>query len=156
PLALEYEGLNQPMSPTIVPISGRSSGGFFRENLKTSGQQPARQISGVNIESKMQGDAARLQVWLMFNDMRNPDWWKNREQESLGSFLLREGASARIDKLTQHGYEPFTIKAVSARPKAIQPNQWTIRNQTQALEVVEIKKQLDAYFITLRNRSDKN
>ena len=84
-LGLEYEGLNQFMSPTVVPISGVSSGGFFRENLKASGQQPARQIGGVSIESKMEGAAARLQVWLVFNDMRNPEWWKNKEQESRSS-----------------------------------------------------------------------
>jgi len=110
-LGLEYEGLNRHMSPTVVPISGMSSGGFFRENLKASGQQPARQIGGVSIEFKMEGAAARLQVWMVFNDMRNPEWRKNKEQESLGSFLLCEGASARIDKLAQYGYEPFTIKA---------------------------------------------
>jgi hypothetical protein len=154
-LGVAYEGLNHTMSPQVVPLSGMSTSGLFRENLKTSVLQPARQIGGVGMQFNMENGAVRAQVWMIFNEMRNSEWWRYLGQESLGSFLLREGGAARIDKLAQYGYEPFTIRAVSARPKTIRPDQLTIRNQTQALEVVEIKEQLGAHFIKLRNRSDK-
>lgn len=74
-----------------------------------------------------------------------------------GSYLIREGETARASGLVEFGIEPIEIKVISALPIVLKPGKGPrIVNQTTALKVERLEKHLDSYSIWLKNISNKD
>jgi len=65
---------------------------------------------------------------------------KDREENFIGSFVLREGESALLSGMERHSIEPFELKAIKAESVDAPLDQSPLRNQRQAIQVTEVLK----------------
>jgi hypothetical protein len=151
----EVKSIMQHSRSIPVPLAGNSMMSINHRALTPLPQQSQKPITGLILEPRMEGNAARVEAWALLSNMSDQYWHLKRVQEPLGSFLLREGESARLEALARYGFEPITIKAVSAKMTDVSLDQAPVKNSVQAIEITSVKRQLDTYFISMRNRSDK-
>ncbi|MEK6321156.1 MAG: hypothetical protein AABN33_05675 [Acidobacteriota bacterium] len=99
----------------------------------------------------------KVSLSLIYNDLSNQEWWKEKQEKLAGSYLIHEGETARSTGLAEFGIEPFEMKVISAKPISFKPGEGPrIINNTTALEVARLEKHLDFYSIWLKNTSSKN
>lgn len=128
-----------------------------RQQLKINDPKAASNFTAVDIWADGEDDAVRVRLSIIYNDLSNQEWWKNKKERIVGSFLIREGEVVRPSELAQFGIEPFALRAVSARAVVFEPGEGPrITNNTKSLKVVRLEKTLDNYVLSLQNTSGKN
>ena len=158
-LALEIILPNSSRSPLKLTVfkSGRSMTLIQRQQLTINDSKLAGDFTAVDVWADGEGDAIRVRLSIIYNDLSNQELWKDKKEKVAGSLLIREGGSARLTELAQFGIEPFEMRTINARPIVFQPGEGPrIINKTKSLEVVRLEKSLDAYHIWLKNNSSKN
>ena len=146
-----------PYPKRILPEQGYSMGLIERQFLKITNPEAAGDLTAVDVWAKAEGDGVRVRLSIIYNDLKNQEWWKEKKEKELGSYLIPEGESFRPAALAQYGIEPFEMKAVNARPVSLDPGgELPVVNKTRSLEVVRVEKSLDRYKLSLKNMSDRN
>ena len=146
-----------PTHPLMIYNGGRAMTLYDRRYLKISDAKLADGVTGVDVWADGEGDAIRVRLSIIYNDLSNQEWWKDKKEKVIGSFVVRENEPVRPAALAQFGIEPFEMRAVNARPVVFQPGEGPrIINRTKALEVIRLEKSLDGYHTWLKNNSSKN
>jgi len=140
-----------------VPDKGYSMGLVERRFLKITNPGAAGDLTAVDVWATAEGNAVRVRLSIIYNDLKNQEWWKDKKEKILGSFLIPEGESFRPAELAQFGIEPFEMKVVNVRPAEFGSGEGPpVVNKTKSLEVVRVEKSLDHYKLVLKNGSDRN
>jgi len=106
--------------------------------------------------SREEAGAMRVSLSVIYNDVNNQEWWKDKKEKPAGTYLIHEGETVRPTELERFGIEPFEISVVDARPVAIRPSERPfITNRTQSLRVVGLERAMDTYRLTLKNVGEK-
>jgi hypothetical protein len=157
-LALEIT-VPDAMMPKIR-VGGRqgAGGGLIRRaSLMITDPNAAGGFTAIDVHTVPEGNAIRITLSVIYNDVNLQEWWKNKDEKPGGSYLIREGETARATELSQFGIEPFEMKVISAAPAVLKPGEGPrILNNTTALKVERLEKRLDSYSIWLKNISSKD
>lgn len=144
-------------SPLKVVNGGRSMSLIKRQELTINDPNLAADFTAVDVWADGEDNAIRVRLSVIYNDLSNQEWWKDKKEKVAGSLLIREGESARLTALAQFGIEPFEMRAITTKPVVSQPGEVPrIVNNTKSLEVVRLEKSLDRYQMWLKNNSSKN
>jgi hypothetical protein len=137
-------------------IEGRGLGLIARGQLKIIDEAAAADFTAVDVVSEAEPGAIRVNLFVIYNDIKNQEWWKDKKQKPAGSYLIRERESVSAADLAQFGIEPIELSVIDARPVVITPPERPfITNKTQSLEVVRLERSLDHYTLTIKNISDR-
>lgn len=137
-------------------IQGSGGGLIRRSQFKITDEAAAGDFTAIDVISEAQTGAIKVSLFVIYNDINDQEWWKNKKQKSAGSYLIHEGESVRTAELAQFGIEPIELSAIDARPVVISPSERPfITNKTQSLEVVRLERSLDEYRLTLKNVGSK-
>jgi hypothetical protein len=148
---------SQPPIRLIISKGGRSMTLIHRHRLTIIDQDAAKDFTAVDIWADGESNAIKVRLSLIYNDLSNPEWWKDKKEKILGWFAVQEGELFRPTELAQYGIVPFEMKTINARPIVFQPGEGLrIVNNTKTLEVVRLEKSLDQYQLWLKNNSSKN
>jgi hypothetical protein len=158
-IVLEVTLPNSSESPLRLQAStgGRISTLINRQQLIINDPKLAGDFTAIDIWVDRESDAIKVRLSIIYNDLSDQEWWKDKKEKIAGSLFIREGESARLTQLAQFGIEPFEMKAIDARPIVIQPETRSlILNNTNSLEVVRIEKSLGVSRLRIKNNSSKN
>lgn len=161
------ERLPQPELGLEIHLSGdtrpqiRLAGGGLtlipRQLLKIHDPTAAGQLTAIDLQAEIDGDAIKVRVSIIYNDLSNQEWWKDKQEKFAGSYIIRVGEIVRPAELWQFGIEPFEMKAISARRVVFKPGEGPpVTNETTSLEVARLEKHLNGYWLWLKNTSSKN
>lgn len=153
-------GLPDSRKPLLRLAGLRGGGGMTlirRESLKITDPNAAGDFTAVDVRAVVEGDAMRVTLSLIYNDVSIQEWWKDKKEKPAGSYLIHEGETARPTELAEFGIEPFEMKVIGTKAIAFKPGEGPrIINNTTALEVEKLEKHLDSYSIWLKNTSSKD
>lgn len=146
--------------PKIL-LGGRyGSGGAAlipRNSLMITDQSAAGGLTAIDVNAVPEGNAIRVTLSIIYNDINVQEWWKDKNEKPGGSYLIREGETAVASKLVEFGLEPIEFKVVSAAPIVFKAGEGPrIVNNTTALKVERLEKHLNSYSIWLKNISSKD
>ncbi|MCI0486473.1 MAG: hypothetical protein L0229_07715 [Blastocatellia bacterium] len=139
----------------------RMSGGgmqlILRRSLTVTDPSAAGDFTAIDVWAQKEGRFVRVKLSLIYNDLSNQEWWKDKKDRIVGTYLVSEGRPVIPSELWQYGIEPFELKIISSRPVTLRPGEdFRVVNNTSSLEVVSIEKSFDHCRLTLKNVSDKN
>src|SRR5215813_8065659 len=156
-LALEIT-VPDSMMPRIL-VGGRhgvGSGLIRRASLMITDPNAAGGFTAIDVTTIPEGNAIRVTLSVMYSEVNVQDLLR-RDYKPGGSYLIREGETARASELSQFGIEPFEMKVISAAPIVLKPGEGPrIVNNTTALKVERLEKHLNSYSIWLKNVSNKD
>jgi len=157
-LALEVILPNNSQPPIRFAVANGERGMTLvhRQRLTVKDPDAAGDFTAVDIWADSDGISINVRLSIIYNDLSNQEWWKNKKEKILGSFLIQEGGSVRPAELAQFGIVPFEMKAINARPLVFQPGAGLrIINNSKSLEVVRLEKSLDHCRLWLKNNASK-
>ena len=159
-LVLEIAAPNYPHAPLRLGVSsrGRSMTLLPRQQLTINAPKLAADLTAVDVWADGEGDSIRVRLSIIYNDLSNQEWWKDKKETVLGSFLVSQGEPVRVSELARFGIEPFEMRVVKTTPVVVfQPGEGPhIINNTQALQVARVEKAFEGYSLWLKNASSKN
>lgn len=127
-----------------------------RQDLTIVNERLAKGVTAVDFGAQPQGDAIHLRLSIIYNDISNQEWWKEKQETPLKTYTVREGETLRAQELEAFGIAPFEITVISVKPVKLRPGiDVPIDNRTQSLVVEGIVKHLDHYTVQLKNLSGK-
>jgi hypothetical protein len=122
----------------------------YRAGLTIVNEQLAEGITAVDLWADPTADGVSIRLSIIYNDVSNPEWWKDKKEKVLAPYTVREGETLRPRELLQFGIEPFELKVepfVRPKPKTILPGEdFEIINLTQSFELTEIQRLSDAPY----------
>lgn len=127
-----------------------------RNRLKVHDPGEAGEFTAIDLRADRDADGMKVTLEVVYNDISKQEWWKDKKQKFVGSYLIRAGETVRASELNQFGIEPFEMKTIDARPVVLKPGEGPPIINAASLEVCRIEKHLDSYRIWLKNKSDKN
>jgi hypothetical protein len=145
-----------------IRLGGRygSGGGanlVLRKSLSITDPNAASGFTAIDVNAVPEGNAIRVTLSVIYNDVNVQEWWKNKDEKPGGSYLIREGEASVASELTTFGIEPFEMKVISAAPVLLKPGEGPrIINNTTALQIGGLVKHLDSYSLRLKNVSNKD
>src|SRR5215467_924262 len=127
-----------------------------RRWLTIASPQAAGDLTGVDLHATPEGDGMKVELWIVYNDLSNQEWWKDKKEMPLGQYLVRQGAPLRPPELLDYGILPFELSLVRYKNREISPGEGPpIINMTTSLQVAKLEKIQNHYQLTLRNTSGK-
>jgi hypothetical protein len=153
PIGLEIISPHKP-----APLFKGSAHGLLlrRNSLSIINQEAAKDFTALNIEASVEGEALKIRLSIIYNDLSDQEWQKNKKEKEIGNFTIAVGNSLRPIELLQFGIEPFEIKAISNKPTVLKPEEYPgLFNFTPFMEVVEVEKSIDGYRFSFKNISNK-
>lgn len=140
-----------------VRKSGRTITLILRAQLTITNPEAAAGFTAIDVWAEGEVDTILVRLSIIYNDVSNQEWWKDKKEKIVGTYRIRKGESLRADDLAEFGIEPFEMKVSRVKKEVFTPNEAPrIIDETGALEVVSIEKYLQDYSILLKNVSGKN
>lgn len=127
-----------------------------RNRLRLIDLSAAAELTAIDVRANREGDAMRVRLSIIYNDISNQEWWKDKKEKVAGSYLIRAGETIRPLELEQFGIEPFEMKGIDANPVVLKPGKGPRITNSAALEVDRVERHFDNYRLWLKNRSSKN
>ena len=155
-LEIRLTGESRPLIRLAGPHGGGGMTLILRRLLRINDPNAAGEFTALDVRAEVEADAIKVTLSIIYNDLSNQEWWKDKKEKFAGSYLIRAGETVRPAELDQFGIEPFEMKAIDARPVVLKPGEGPRITETAALKVERIEKHLDSYVVWLKNRSDKN
>jgi hypothetical protein len=148
------------MTPKIL-LGGRQGYGgttlIRRNSLTITNANAAAGFTAIDVQALPEGNAIRVTLSIIYNDINVQEWWKDKNQKAGGSYLIRAGEMVLASGLVEFGIEPFEMKVVNTAPIVFKPGEGPrIVNNTTALKIERLEKHLNSYSIQLKNVSDKD
>ena len=138
---------------SLVQGAKYDNGSEYYPRFIRTGDQPQSSklpIIAVKFQSHVTEEAAELRVSVM----RGVDSYD--EEEFVHVYPLTVGEQQQLTHLRRYGIEPFLVRLLNTTPPV--PPEPTLLNFTKSLEFVRVRrhsKPMPAYWVRLRNRSDK-
>src|SRR5215831_16066550 len=127
-----------------------------RRWLTIASPQAAGDLTGVDLHATPEGDGMKVELWIVYNDLSNQEWWKDKKEKPLGQYLVRPGAPVRPPELLDYGIIPFELSLVTYKNREFKPGEGPpITNMTTSLQVAKLEKIENHYQLTLKNTSGK-
>lgn len=153
-------GLEISLPGGSTPLTRFSGGGatlIRRNRLKVNDPNEAGEFTAIDVHAERSSDGMRVTLIVIYNDLSNQEWWKEKKERLVGSYLIRSGETVLASELNQFGIEPVEMKTRAAEVVVLKPGEGPrIVNNTTALEVARLERHLDYYLISLKNISTKN
>jgi len=124
--------------------------------LKINDPRAAGDLTALHVQCEAEGEDIRVSVSIIYNDISDHEWWKDKKEKVAGSYLIRVGESVRPAELEQFGIEPIEVKVLDARPVVLKPGEGPRITNAASLEVERLERQFDSYRVWLKNKSLKN
>ena len=126
--------------------------------MKITDPQRAGNLTAVDVQTSIEGDVVNVRLAIIYNDLKNQEWWKDKQEKVLKTYHLREGDKARPMELAEFGIEPFEMRLFEMKPESLVPEKDVkVEYLTHAVEVSSIENDgFQAYVVTLKNVSGKN
>lgn len=152
---------SRPQTPLIrVSVSPGVRGMrlIHRPQLTINDAKAAGDLTAVDIWADGEDHAIRVRLSIIYNDLSNSEWWKDKKEKILGSYFIPQGGTVFPSELAQYGIEPFEMRTIDARPVILQAGEGPrITNKTKSLEVVRLEKDFEGrYLLWIRNNSPDN
>ena len=95
-----------------IRLGGRygSGGGaslVLRKSLSITDPNAANGFTAIDVNAMPEGNAIRVTLSVIYNDVNVQEWWRNKDEKPGGSYLIREGEASVASELTKFGIEPF-------------------------------------------------
>jgi hypothetical protein len=152
-------GLEITLSDNPKPYLLMERGGatvIQRRTLTINNQQAAGDFTGVDLYANQENGGIKVQLWIVYNDLSNQEWWKDKKERALGEYLVREDAPISPRELIDFGIVPFELRVVRLKSRVFQPGEGPkITNLTVSLQVDRLEKISAHYQMTLKNSSGK-
>jgi hypothetical protein len=156
-LEISLPGSERPLLRLAGPHGGGGMTLIRRDMLRIIDPIAAGNFTALDVQAAVESDTMRVTLSLIYNDITNQEWWKDKKERSVGSYLIHDGETARPANLAEFGIEPFDMKVIGAKPISFKPGEGPrIINNTTALQVERLEKHLDFYSISLKNTSSKD
>ncbi len=157
-IGVEIRLASQSSSPIRLAggRGGLSSTLIHRQVLTINDPQADTEFTAIQVQVEMESDGIRVGLSVIYRDLSNPEWVKDKREKIAGSYLLRADESVRPSELNQFGIEPFEIKAIDARPVVVKPGEGPRITNTTSLEVEKLERHFDNYQMWLKNKTEKN
>jgi hypothetical protein len=127
-----------------------------RKHVVIAEPNAAEGITGIEIKTTPGRGSISVRVIAVYNDLSQPDWWRNQKGRFVCTLVINDGESAKPAELAQVGIEPFELRAVNPNGVVLGPGEGPVLiNETTSLECVNIRKRGHAYIVTIKNSSDK-
>ena len=127
-----------------------------RRWLTIASPQAAGDLTGVDLHATPEGDGMKVELWIVYNDLSNQEWWKDKKEKPLGQYLVRPGAPVRPPELLDYGIIPFELSLIRYKNRELKPGEGPpIVNMTTSLQVAKLEKIQNHYQLTLKNTSRK-
>lgn len=143
-------------SKPLIRFAGGGATLIHRNRLKVHDPSEAGEFTAIDVHAERDMDGMKVRLAVIYNDLSNQEWWKDKKEKLVGTYLIRAGETVRASELVQFGIEPFEMRAIDARPVVLKPGEGPAIINAPSLEVYRIEKHLDSYRIWLKNKSDKN
>jgi hypothetical protein len=143
-------------SKPLVRFAGGGATLIHRVRLKVHDPNSAGEFTAIDVHAERDADGMKVRLAVIYNDLSNQEWWKDKKEKLVGSYLIRAGETVRASEMAQFGIEPFEMKTIDATPVVLKPGEGPPIINAPSLEVQRIEKHLDSYRIWLKNKSDKN
>jgi len=144
-------------SKPIIRMSAGSSTLIDRRRLNISDPSEAGEFTAIDVQTRRYADGINIRLAIIYNDLSNQEWWKDKKERLVGSYVIRFGETLRALELNQFGIEPVDMRAIDAGPIAPKPGEGPrVVNNSTALEVARLERRLDSYSIWLKNISSRN
>jgi hypothetical protein len=152
-------GLEISLPGDSKPLTRLATAGatlISRNRLKVNDPNEAGEFTAIDVHAERDADGMRVRLSVIYNDLSDQEWWKDKKEKLVGSYLIRSGETVRASGLEQFGIEPLEMKTIDATPIVLKPGEGPPIINAPSLEVERIEKHLDSYRIWLKNKSDKN
>jgi len=143
-------------SKSHVRFAGGGATLILRNRLKVSDANAAGEFTAIDVHAERDADGMKVRLAVIYNDLSNQEWWKDKKERLVASYLIRAGETVLASELEQFGIEPFEMSAIDAKPVVLKPGEGPRITNAPSLEVEKIERHLDSYRIWLKNKSDKN
>jgi len=158
-LSLEIILPEDPSHPVTLPVLGDGRGMtlILRQRLKIHDATAAGGLTAVDVWADREGDGVRVRLSIIYNDLSNREWWKDKKEKIAGSYLVSVNEPVRPADLSEFGIEPFELRIVTSKPPETSspPEKPRFINKTVSLKAVRLEK--DKYYrLTLENTSNKD
>lgn len=152
-LEISLPGDSKPL--TRLPTGGATL--ISRNRLKVNDPNEAGEFTAIDVHAERYADGMKVTLIVIYNDLSNQEWWKDKKEKLVGSYLIRAGETVLASELNKLGIEPFEMKTRAAEVVVLKPGEGPrIINNTTALEVARLERHLDYYLISLKNISSKD
>jgi len=132
PIANWQMPIGQTITPHVIMVTGRREGDIVNIELNLI-YLPIEEASGKVVKYRSSYEGLPTQL--------------------IGTYSLGLGESVDIQRLVDFGVEPFRLKVVPAKARALDLNQ--IENRTKAIQVLRIDKARSTYLLALKNLSSQ-
>lgn len=129
---------------------------ILRNRLRVNDPNAAGEFTAIDVHAERAADGMTVRLAVIYNDISDQEWWKDKKERIVGSYLIRAGETVRASELDQFGIEPLEMKTIDAKPVVLKPGEGPPIINAPSLEVERIERNLDSYRIWLKNKSDKN
>ena len=155
-LEILFSGDAKTQMRPLVLIGGGSTL-IHRPRLRINDPIAAGQLTAVDLHAEIDGNAIKVRLSIIYDDLSNQEWWKDKHEKLAGIYTIQEGESVRAEELAQFGIEPFEMKVITSKMVVLKPGEGPrIVNNTTALEVARLEKHFRDYRLSLKNISSKN
>ncbi|HSB12299.1 MAG TPA: hypothetical protein VLM38_22620, partial [Blastocatellia bacterium] len=94
-----------------------AGGGLIRrESLKIIDPTAAGDFTAVDVQARAEGDSMTVRLSIIYNDISNQEWWKDKKERVVGTWVIQRGESVSPSELAAFGIEPFELKVIDAKP----------------------------------------
>jgi hypothetical protein len=127
----------------------------------------AANLTAVDVWADGEEGLIKVRLSIIYNDLSNQEWWRDKKEKVLGTYLILQGQTIRPAELLNFGIEPFEMRAVAlerVEPAGLlQGNLPHITNNTTGLVVVSVERGNEffrpsrpSYKVLVKNISTKN
>src|SRR6478672_8627412 len=57
-----------------------------RRSLTIANPQAAGDLTGVDLHASPENDGMRVELWIVYNDLSNQEWWKDKKEKVVGQY----------------------------------------------------------------------
>jgi hypothetical protein len=152
-------GLQMTLPGDVKPFLSMERGGntvIQRRWLTVASPQSAGDLTGVDLHATPVADGMKVELWIVYNDLSNQEWWKDKKEKALGQYLVRPGVPVRPPELLDYGIIPFELSLIGYKNREFKPGEGPpIINMTTSLQVAKLERIENHYQLTLKNTSGK-
>jgi hypothetical protein len=152
-------GLQITLPNDLKPLVTMERGGAMviqRRSLTVASPQAAGDLTGVDLNATPVNDGMKVELWIVYNDLSDREWWKNKNEKLLGQYLVRQDSPVRPAELLDYGIIPFELSLIRYKNREFKPGEGPpITNMTTSLQVAKLERIGNHYQLTLKNTSGK-
>jgi hypothetical protein len=142
--------------PLLLMEWGRGATVIHRQMLTIGDPRAAGELTGVDLHARQGPDGINVDLWVVYNDLSNQEWWKDKKEKVVGQYLVRENAPVSPPELAGFGIVPFELNVVRFKNRVFKAGEGPqVTNMTTSLQVAKLERIGAHYQMELKNTSGK-